>query len=397
MSHNIGNYRVPVFTEPRLISGSNVMQTPFGNIQTPQMVSSGPPPPLPPSPLSLQQSSYGYSPMSYGSTYSSQYYPNGGFGGGGYGGSFSGFGTGFGSYGGYGSYNRFGGSFSNPMDPESRFIQLAEEGSRPAFQSIEGLVGAIGNIAAMLDSTFFALTSSFRAMLGVAANFSRLRGVFAQFWSTFALFRGITWLYRKLLYLMKLSNVDPSSMAFKEAFAAAAATHNGVPGQFDPSIKRQSPWPVVAFLGFIFTVPYLIMKLLGSLTNSAVEESRNPRTWVRPITSQAIYDFQARNPQEISLRSGQTVLVAPKEIQNTNKLMSSGWALASVDGQQSGLIPITYVQPQNLIKRESPATAKGIIPPENNEQIPIPIPPQTSNLNSIDEHMPVIPEVDEKI
>lgn len=32
-------------------------------------------------------------------------------------------------------------------------------------------MGAIGNIASMLDSTFFAITSSFRAILGVAANF----------------------------------------------------------------------------------------------------------------------------------------------------------------------------------------------------------------------------------
>lgn len=91
----------------------------------------------------------------------------------------------------------YGNQMRDPMDPESRFIQLAEESSRPAFQSIESLVMAIGNIAAMLDSTFFALTSSFRAILGVAANVGQLRGVFAQFWSTFALIRGVTWLYRK--------------------------------------------------------------------------------------------------------------------------------------------------------------------------------------------------------
>lgn len=137
------------------------------------------------------------------------------YGGGMYGTSMYGGGGGYSSYGvnpysmggyGMGGYNRFGGGgmFSggaygcrDPMDAETRFIQMAEESSRPAFQSIESLVMAIGNIAAMLDSTFFALTSSFRAILGVAANFGRLRGVFAKFWSTFALVRGITWLYKK--------------------------------------------------------------------------------------------------------------------------------------------------------------------------------------------------------
>lgn len=77
---------------------------------------------------------------------------------------------------------------------------MAESSTRPAFQSIESLIGAIGNIAAMLDSTLFAITSSFRAILGMAANFGRLRGVFAQLWSSFAIFRGINWIYRKWVF-----------------------------------------------------------------------------------------------------------------------------------------------------------------------------------------------------
>lgn len=93
-----------------------------------------------------------------------------------------------------GMMNSYG---SNPMDPENRFIQMAEESSRPAFQSIESIVSTIGNIAAMLDSTYFALTSSFRAILGVAANFSQLRGFFARFFSSLTIFRSMIWLYKK--------------------------------------------------------------------------------------------------------------------------------------------------------------------------------------------------------
>lgn len=192
------NFRNATIAEPRVFGPSpqtGSVQTSVGRIPVQQTKF----PPLPPRPFAQMPSMM----------------PNqmGMYGGGMYGTSMYGGGAGYGlnpySMGGYGmggGYNRFGsgGMFSggaygcrDPMDAENRFIQLAEESSRPAFQSIESLVMAIGNIAAMLDSTFFALTSSFRAILGVAANFGRLRGVFAKFWSTFALVRGITWLYKK--------------------------------------------------------------------------------------------------------------------------------------------------------------------------------------------------------
>ena len=83
-----------------------------------------------------------------------------------------------------------------------RFVQLAEENSRPAFQSIESLVQAFGSVAFMLESTFNAVYSSFRAVLSVAENVGRLRSTFGQFFSTFAVFRLLQWLYRKLLYLV---------------------------------------------------------------------------------------------------------------------------------------------------------------------------------------------------
>lgn len=205
------NFRSAMVNEPSIFSGGpHSIQTPLGTVPTSI-------PALPPRPYAQQQSlgtggvggMYGSSYGGYGaSTF------GGGLGGGlgsygggfggygssmygnqGYGGMYGGGGMAYNSYGaGYGGFNRFG---NNGMDPESRFIQIAEESSRPAFQSIESLVGAIGNIAAMLDSTFFAITSSFRAILGVAANFGRLRGVFSQFWTTFAIFRGLSWIYKK--------------------------------------------------------------------------------------------------------------------------------------------------------------------------------------------------------
>lgn len=48
---------------------------------------------------------------------------------------------------------------------------MAEESSRPAFESIQSVVYAVGSVAMMLENTFFALSSSFRAILGKFFNY----------------------------------------------------------------------------------------------------------------------------------------------------------------------------------------------------------------------------------
>ena len=62
----------------------------------------------------------------------------------------------------------------------------------------------------MLESTFFAMTSSFRAILSVAENMGRLRTIFGQFLSSFALIRFMKWLYWKARYM--IGNLKKSSL-----------------------------------------------------------------------------------------------------------------------------------------------------------------------------------------
>lgn len=233
-------------------------------------------PPLPPRPNSMYQS-----PSMYSSPY----------GGGGYGYGSS-FGGGMGGIYGMGSgmgYNSFGGGFgggfrggygnNNPLDPETRFIQMAEESSRSAFQSIEQVVSTIGNIATMFDSTYFALTSSFRAILGLAANFSQMRGFLAKFFSTFTIFRSIVWLYKKLLYMVGLSKTNPTTVVnLNEAFKDAEKANSS--DFFNSAQSNSSGLPMVLFLAFIFSAPYLIMKLFGSLTNAATDQSKLQGGWL---------------------------------------------------------------------------------------------------------------------
>ncbi|XP_016957507.1 probable peroxisomal membrane protein PEX13 isoform X2 [Drosophila biarmipes] len=320
-----------------------VLRTPYGNVRA--LPGASQPPPLPQSPFQQSQQFGGFDGGYGGNNYGLGGF--GGFNGGAFGyGGMGGYGSGYGYGGGYGGgfgggYHRFGTPGAN--DPEQRFIQMAEASSRPAFQSIESLVSAIGNIASMLDSTFFALTSSFRAILGVAANFGRLRSVFAQFWTTFAIFRGLNWIYRKILFWLRLSNLDPSSAAFKKAFAEALNDNNQQAGGAPQA-------------------PYLIMKLLGTVTNTAQEEARNPAKWTAPIQTQAVYDFVGRSQSELSLRAGQTLHVAPRDIQQTLNLLNTGWALATTNGHTSGIIPISYVKSPQQMRQEIQDQMKPVQP-----------------------------------
>lgn len=293
-------------------------------------------PGLPPRPM-LNQPIYGQTGYSSYGGYGSAYGmggPYGGYGGigglgGGYGGSFGGFGSPYG-----GGYNRYGNNSYG--DVESRFIQMAEENSRPAFQSIESVVSAVGSVAMMLENTFIAMTSSFRAILGVAENFGRLRSLFAQFWSTFAIIRSINWLIRKLLVIMGIR----TECEFKAWTEAVRATEAGV--ATPEQQQRGSSWPILMFLGIIMSAPYLILKLLNGVTSSIQEKLTEPSTWQNPLKAVAQHDFQATTPQELSFKANQILHLAPQAIQG--QLWTSGWLMATTDRKNTGLVPVNYIK-----------------------------------------------------
>ncbi|XP_026280521.1 probable peroxisomal membrane protein PEX13 [Frankliniella occidentalis] len=274
----------------------------------------------------------------------------GGYGGyGGYG-SYGGLGSyGMGGMGGYGGFNSYGYGYGmnrygapNPHDPESRFIQLAEESSRPAFQSIESLVQAFHSVSMMLDSTFNAVYTSFRAVLGVAENFGRLRSLLGQFFSSIAFFRAFIWLYKKVLYLLGLRRENPSQDQLWQAAVQAAGEEMATAAG-----KPKSSWPILMFMGIVFSGPYLIFKLMSSL-NSSVEsteagpqnESWNPDQ--RPGTPAiAMYGFTAQTEDELSFYPGQRVHIAPASFQRKEL---QGWLLGKVEGSpQIGLVPYNYL------------------------------------------------------
>lgn len=44
------------------------------------------------------------------------------------------------------------------------------------------------------------------------------------------------------------------------------------------------------------------------------------------------------------MRAGETITIAPREVQQTHKLLNTGWALATTDYQRSGLVPINHLR-----------------------------------------------------
>lgn len=80
-----------------------------------------------------------------------------------------------------------------------RFFQYVEDSTRPTFHLIETILHTFSSMTMLLESTYFALTNSFKAILSVAENVRKLHSTLGQLFSTFALIRFLKWLYRKIV------------------------------------------------------------------------------------------------------------------------------------------------------------------------------------------------------
>lgn len=317
----------------------------------------GKPPPLPPRPHESALVSSNYSPVGgLGSPYgmNSMLGSMGGFGGsayggyGGYGGFGGGYGSGYGSpyggYGGYGGYGRTGLYSHNSSDESTDFIRMAEESSRQAFQSIESIVHAFGSVSMMLESTYFAVHSSFRAVLGVADHFSKLRGHMSHVISSLAIIKTLNWFVRRLAFLMGVTSDDPSDERVWSEAERAANPSDALAAALMQR-KSSSSWPIVIFFAVVFGTPWLIWKLLLRISGPEGGGQSRPSLshWMQGVgphyRAKGLYDFQTQSQRELSFTAGQEMIVAPKELQPTSV---RGWILAS-DGKNVGLVPSSYV------------------------------------------------------
>lgn len=241
------------------------------------------------------------------------------------------------------SYNNYGNFHGPSGDVESRFIQYAEESSRPAFESIESIVNTFSSITMMLESTLFAMSSSFRAILAVADNIGKVRNMFGQILNTFILIKYAKKLYKFILFKLGLQDDDPNAdLAWKKA---VLDTVNG-------KKPTTSTWPIFIFLSLIFVIPYLIHNIIKNINTNDFKE-KNLKDWLQmnePIYSATVlYDFYAATTGELSIKSGQKVWLAPKSLQPQDH---NGWCKVS-NSTNIGLVPSNYIQIVGEIKKKS--------------------------------------------
>ncbi|CAK7263975.1 Peroxisomal membrane protein PAS20 [Sporothrix epigloea] len=206
----------------------------------------------------------------YGSTYSPyRYGAYGGYGSGGmYGGGYGG-----GMYGGAGMYGgggMYGMGMRDPNDPNS-LTNRFNTNTQATFQMLEGIVGAFGGFAQMLESTYMATHSSFFAMISVAEQFGNLRDTLGSILGIFTLMRWIRTLIAKITGRPPPADamaLTPAAFARFEGRTAPRGAE-GASGTPKPSRK-----PLFFFVLATFGLPYLMSKVIRSLTASAEEEER---------------------------------------------------------------------------------------------------------------------------
>ena len=164
-------------------------------------------------------------------------------------------------YGGYGA-NRYSLGYNNA--PSGSFVEQAEQNSRIAFDSVHSIVQAFGSIAMMLESTFFAVHSSFRAVLGVADHFSRLRENLVQIVGSNFLMKWLQSVFRKIMVLIGLRSPASVEEVWNEMRSMAQDATKQSQGRVWKS------WPLLLFFGVVLGTPWLIWKFLSSLGDEDV-------------------------------------------------------------------------------------------------------------------------------
>ncbi|EKD18217.1 peroxisomal membrane protein (Pex13) [Drepanopeziza brunnea f. sp. 'multigermtubi' MB_m1] len=219
-----------------------------------------------------------------GSAYSSPYSRMGGMGGMGYGGYGSSMYGGMGGMGGIGGmyggmgggmYGGMGGMQGDPNDPNSLTNGFTQN-TQATFQIIEGIVGAFGGFAQMLESTYMATHSSFyalltaAAMVSVAEQFGNLRNTLGSILGIFTLMRWLRTLFARITGRPPPADamaLTPSAFA---SFEGRKFHPDGSPAQ----TPRPSKKPFIFFLAAAFGLPYLMGKLIKALAASQEEEQR---------------------------------------------------------------------------------------------------------------------------
>lgn len=186
----------------------------------------------------------------------------------------------------------------------------------------------------MLESTYMAVHSSFRAVMDVADHFIRLKDSLSGFMSIMAIFNTIKWFFRRILYMLNMVGEDQIWSDSLER--ATNAIKRGQQSIVEQGRSQTSSWPMLMFLGVAIGAPYMIYQIQKPAPTNTKWLTQEDCHYI----GEALYDFDTNHESEIPLKTGQRVIIAPKEQQP--KVVD--WLLATTDGKRAGLIPMNYVK-----------------------------------------------------
>ncbi|XP_043802794.1 peroxisomal membrane protein PEX13 [Apis laboriosa] len=324
MNDNNGNQLKNV---PNIITSlpNALSQFPVSNIQ------SGNPPPVPP--RQPVQNYYGFNDRLFGPNYYNGYGLN-------YNNQYRGFnGSSYNPI--YSNYNNYGIFGGHSTDAENRFFHYVEENTRPTFHLIETILHTFSSMTMLLESTYFALTNSFRAILNVAENIEKLRSTLNQLFSTFALIKFLKWLYKKIIYTIGSKNQD---LINEELWSKSLTKIEG------ENVHNSSFWSGFIIFNIFFVVPYIIHKISYNIKNMQMK-GKDPKEWHQieepAYIATVLHDFIAANNNELNIKAGQKVYLAPRNLQPKNL---PGWCKVS-DSVNIGLIPYNYIKVIGQLKK----------------------------------------------
>lgn len=223
------------------------------------------------------------------------------------------------------------------------FLRSAEDSSRGAFQSIESVVSAFTAVAAMFESTYFAVYNSFRAVVGVADQFHRLKTQLSSILSAFALVRFFKYILRKLIRIIRLGRVSANVseiLTNTDSVWSIAEKYNDAEKLVMESKKSSTNWPLIMFFGVVFGGPWLIWKILSSVDVNSKDNSLWMTGKIDHFIAVSEFDYDSLNVDELSFKRGHRIIIAPKEYQPNVR----GWLLGSVDGTTHGIMPANYLK-----------------------------------------------------
>lgn len=212
-----------------------------------------------------------------------------------------------------------------------------EDMGRSVFDTVGGVVQTLSSVSVMLQSTLFALQNSVQAVLSVANQFGHLRTNIIQMCIT--TIRIVKKYYRKLLYLFRLKNgANGADALWSEAAAQHADSQNGGGGG-----------NIVLWLAIVVGTPYVMWSLIKGILAAdtkgklAADTHTGGAEWEQGCgehyMGEALYDYKATKNDELTLKCGDRMYIAPKHKQPSVK----GWLLAACGGKK-GMVPANYVK-----------------------------------------------------